>query len=512
MPAGSAAATGPRTVAPRLRASASADCPLSSSAAKRSIGRARESAGGSSQAEIPDRARDEQRGRRAFAARDVLYQRGAVVRHRRGDLRGAGSPVAVRRPGGVGLAEGVRLGQAVGERTGAPPLGEGERRFRAAAPRECRDHAGGRSLRVVFPERRRREGIPAELGGRQPGAPVLEVVAGVGQLALRPVQIAARRIRLRQPRTHGVPDELVAGRGPAQEIGEQADGIGRMALGQRQTAAVVHDAVAHVVHAPRVRRRVGGGELAGRLVPVALADGDPGEPLAGEHDVLEEIPPLRHGEAFKERGPRGGELARGRLDLARVLAGDHAAFGEPERIADVGRPAELVGGGREIAHAERQHAEPTVGVAQALEVPGDAGACHGLLEGQPCLPQAAVRLEDVAPARLDPGQARLLVRGPEQRGRPVHGDERAVVMAPQALQQPRDLEAMAGQLPLADPLGHGGAVPDQRRAVLVSRPRPDTGRGGRDTRRGRGCRPAEASRAPYRAWRRARSGRRFAYW
>ena len=297
---------------------------------------------------------------------------------------------------------------------------------------------------------------------------MLEVVAGVGQLALRPVQIAARRIGLRQPRAHRVPDELVAGRGPAQEIGEQADGIGRMALGQRQPAAVVHDPVAHVVHAPRVRRRVGGGELAGRLVPVALADGHPGESLAGEHDVLEEIPPLRHGEAFEERGPRGGELARGRLDLARVLAGDHAAFGEPERIADVGRSAELVGGGREIAHAERQHAEPAVGVAQALEVSGDAGARHGLLEGQPCLPQAAVRLEDVAPARLDPGQARLLVRGPEQRGRPVHGDERAVVMAPQALQQPRDLEAMAGQLTLADPLGHGGAVPDQRRAVLVS--------------------------------------------
>ena len=205
-----------------------------------------------------------------------------------------------------------------------------------------------------------------------------------------------------------------------------------------------------------------------RLVPVALANGHPGQPLAREHDVLEVVAPLRHREGFEEGGARAIEIARRRLHLTRVLPGDHAALGEAERVVDGGRASELVGRRREVAHAQRQHAQSAVGVAQSLEVPGDSGARHRLLEGHPGLAQAAVRLENVAPARFDAREAPVLMGRAQQRGGSVHGRERAVVVAAEALQQTGRLETMPGQLPLPGPLRHRGAFADERRAVVLA--------------------------------------------
>ena len=90
----------------------------------------------------------------------------------------------------------------------------------------------------------------------------------------------------------------------------------------------------------------------------------------------------------------------------------------------------------------------------------------GLLSSR--LAQAAVRLENVAPARFDAREAPVLVGRAQQRGGSVHGRERAVVVAAKALQQTGRLETMPGQLPLTRPLRHRGAFADERRAVVLA--------------------------------------------
>src|SRR4051794_4323408 len=112
----------------------------------------------------------------------------------------------------------------------------------------------------------------------------------------------------------------------------------------------------------------------------------------------------------------------------------------------------MLGCRREIAHAERQHAEPAIRVAQPLQIPGDSGPGHDLLECHPRFTETPVRLEDVAAAGLDAREPRLLVGPAEERRRPVQGREGTVVVTAETLQQAFGFEAVAHQLTLADAL------------------------------------------------------------
>ena len=179
-------------------------------------------------------------------------------------------------------------------------------------------------------------------------------------------------------------------------------------------------------------------------------------------------PLLRHAQRFEEAGPRPREVTRRRTHLAHVLARDHAPLGETEGIVEVRRSPELLGRRREVADAKGEHAEPAVGIAEALEITRDPSLRHRLLEGDARLAQPAVGLKDVASARLDPSEARVLVRRPQQRRRPLHGGERTVIVASKALQQALALEAMTRQLPLAHAHRHRGAFTQQCRGVTLA--------------------------------------------
>ena len=204
--------------------------------------------------------------------------------------------------GGIGLAERVGLRQPVRQRPGAPPLRERERRLGAAPAGERRDHARRRTLWVVLAERRGGVRVSAELAGVERGAPALEVVVCPGELAFGATQVARGGPGLREPAPDGVAQEVVVGVRASEEGGEEPACGGRIPAAEGEPPAIVDNTVTHVLDTSGMRGRVRGGELALGLVPVALADRNPGQTLTADHDVLEILARRGQVEGVQKRG------------------------------------------------------------------------------------------------------------------------------------------------------------------------------------------------------------------
>ena len=79
------------------------------------------------------------------------------------------------------------------------------------------------------------------------------------------------------------------------------------------------------------------------------------------------------------------------------------------------------------------------------------------------LAEPAAGLELVAPPGVQPRERRVRVGGAEQRLGAGHDGEDRVRLAVEAVDQGVGFEAVPGELALAQTLGDGDAVPDERR-------------------------------------------------
>ncbi len=166
---------------------------------------------------------------------------------------------------------------------------------------------------------------------------------------------------------------------------------------------------------------------------------------------------------------RGGKVTRGSEDLGAILPSDHRALEIGKGVVEGGGVLEVLRGGGQVAHSQCQHPDPAVRVRRTLPIPRNLRLGEHSLERHLRLAQPPIGLQDVASARVQPGETGMIVRGLEDYSGAVVDDQRGIVVLPKAEDEAVCLEAMSGKPPLADLPSHHGAAPDDGGGARVPR-------------------------------------------
>ena len=246
--------------------------------------------------------------------------------------------------------------QPLGQGARAPLLRQREGGGHPASTCQGSQHGRDRRLRIGLAQCRRGKSILAQLRVAQARTPGFQLPARPGEFGLGAIQVALARTHLRQAEPRRVAGELIVGSQIPEQPLEQVRGFGEPPLSDGEPRPVVHQRPAHLLQPPGMGGRVGDGQLALGVVPLAEADRDPGQVLPHDHRVLEELSLLGLGKRALESLARPEQVSRRLHHLGPVLPGDHGAFALAKGVVERRGLLVATGSGGEVADPEGEHA------------------------------------------------------------------------------------------------------------------------------------------------------------